>query len=97
MGAGGNLPNQDLPQLAGALAVNVLLRVRQLQVHVAVNRHERALVLGLAPLEPHGDRLADELLEHRAGVDGHEAHGGGGEEAWKVISGYGVIGRRREW
>lgn len=40
-----------------------------LQVHVAVGRHEVALVLQ-APLEAHVHRLAGELLQQRLGIHG---------------------------
>lgn len=52
-------PDQDLAQVAGELLVDELLRVGELDVHVAVGRHQPALVLGLAPLQAHDDVLVD--------------------------------------
>ncbi len=66
-GVGGgwrNTPDQDLAQVARELLVDELLRVGELDVHVAVDADEPALVLGLAPLEPHDDVLVDEVLQH---------------------------------
>ncbi len=42
-------PDEDLPQVAGTVAVDVLLGAGQLEVHVAVGGHQEALVL-VAPL-----------------------------------------------
>jgi hypothetical protein len=54
-----NVPDQDLPQRARRLAVNVLLSAVQLHVHVGVDADEAAVVLGCAPLEPDDDVLVD--------------------------------------
>lgn len=43
-------PDQDLAQITCELLVEEFLRVRQLDVHVGVDRDEAALVFGLAPL-----------------------------------------------
>lgn len=46
----GILPNEDFAEIAGASAVNELLGGGQLQVHVAVGGHQKALVF-VAPFE----------------------------------------------
>lgn len=54
VGGGGrdrrDTPYKHLSQVSRLLQVNPLLRAAQLDVHVAVDGDEAALVLGLAPL-----------------------------------------------
>ncbi len=45
-----DIPYEDLSEIARLLLVNVLLGAAELDVHVAVDGDEAALVLGLAPL-----------------------------------------------
>jgi hypothetical protein len=49
----GHAPYQDLAQRARTLAVDELLGVVQLHVHVCVDADQPAAVLGRAPFEPH--------------------------------------------
>ena len=51
--------DEDLAEVARELLVDVLLGVGQLDVEVAVDGDQAALVLGLAPLEPYYDVLVD--------------------------------------
>ena len=44
-----SVPYHDLSQASGALAVDKLLSVVELDVHVRVDADEGALVLGLSP------------------------------------------------
>jgi hypothetical protein len=68
-----------LAQSSGADAIDEFLRVRQLDVHVEVHRHESAFVLGLAPLQSNYDIFINSaerwLAVARAVADG--ARGGG--------------------
>ena len=63
-------PDQHLAEVPRELSVDVLLRGRELQVHVRVGGHQEPLVLH-APLELDDDGFARELVEERLGVDGH--------------------------
>lgn len=56
-----HIPNQNLTKRAGALAVNVLLGVGELQVHVAVGADETTGVLCVPPLQLDADLLADTI------------------------------------
>jgi hypothetical protein len=62
---GRNVPDENLAQVARELLVNVLLRVGELDVHVAVDADQPALVLGLAPLESHYNIFVDAESPHR--------------------------------
>lgn len=68
----GSIPDENLTQSALALAIDELLGVGQLEVHVAVGADEGAGVLGVAPLETDADLLAHPamkiLLEKRGRV-----------------------------
>lgn len=63
-----------MSQVSGRLVVDVLHGAGQLQVEVAIQGDQLALVLGLTPLQAHDDILVDEVLQHRPRVDGDEAH-----------------------
>lgn len=54
-----NVPDQDLAQGASHLLVDVLLGAAELDVHVAVDTDESALVLSLAPLQADDDLLVN--------------------------------------
>jgi hypothetical protein len=56
-----NIPNQNLPQRARHLLINPLLCARKLNVHVAVDAYETALVLGLAPFKTDDDLFIDTI------------------------------------
>lgn len=56
---GGSPPNQHLSKTSSTLAIHKLLCSRKLEVHVAVDTDERALVLGLSPLQADDDGLVD--------------------------------------
>ena len=60
--------NERFANVALALAVDPLLRVEELQVHVAVEGDECALVLH-APLELDNDRLVNQVDQERLRVD----------------------------
>ena len=66
-------PDQHLAQVPGGGAVNELLGVGELQVHVAVSGHQEPLVL-MAPLQLDHDCLASESIEEGLGVHGHGSH-----------------------
>ena len=57
-------PDQHLAEVPRELSVDVLLRGRELQVHVRVGGHQEPLVLH-APLELDDDGFARELVEER--------------------------------
>jgi len=54
-----NTPDEDHAQRARRLAVNMLDRLAQLDVHVRVDRDQAALVLGVPPLQTDDDGLVD--------------------------------------
>lgn len=54
-------PNQHQTQGTGVLAINVLLRIAQQDVHVGIDALQRALVLGLAPLQADNELSADSV------------------------------------
>lgn len=54
-----HIPDQNLAQLTRHLLINVLLGSRQLDIHVAVDADQSALVLCLTPLQAHRDLLID--------------------------------------
>eukprot|EP00413_Alexandrium_margalefii_P049895 CAMPEP_0204610702 /NCGR_PEP_ID=MMETSP0661-20131031/61642_1 /ASSEMBLY_ACC=CAM_ASM_000606 /TAXON_ID=109239 /ORGANISM="Alexandrium margalefi, Strain AMGDE01CS-322" /LENGTH=94 /DNA_ID=CAMNT_0051622523 /DNA_START=677 /DNA_END=961 /DNA_ORIENTATION=- len=66
--------DEDLAQVAAEAAVDPLLGVQQLQVHVGVDGLEGALVLH-APLQLRQDQLPCEVVEEGLGVHGHGRHG----------------------
>lgn len=60
---GWRVPDQDLAQNSSHLLVDILLGSTKLDVHVAVDADQLALVLGLAPLESDNDVLVDAATE----------------------------------
>lgn len=54
-----NAPYQNLTKRTRALAVDKLLGLVELDVHVRVNADQGALVFGLPPLETDNDLLVD--------------------------------------
>eukprot|EP00632_Arachnochrysis_sp_CCMP2950_P014885 CAMPEP_0185698932 /NCGR_PEP_ID=MMETSP1164-20130828/6621_1 /TAXON_ID=1104430 /ORGANISM="Chrysoreinhardia sp, Strain CCMP2950" /LENGTH=132 /DNA_ID=CAMNT_0028365861 /DNA_START=127 /DNA_END=521 /DNA_ORIENTATION=- len=60
--------DEHLAELARQLAVDELLRLAELEVHVRVDRDEPPLVLH-APLELHEDDLPGEVVQERLRVD----------------------------
>merc|ERR1719150_2557503 len=65
--------HQNLSQVSSAGAVDELLSVGQLQVHVPVRGHQESLVL-VSPLQLHHDSLASESIEEGLGVHRHRRH-----------------------
>lgn len=61
--------SQPAVQDTARSSLTCVQEVTYLKVHVTVGGHKEAAVLQ-APLQPHGDRLAGEVLEEWAGVDG---------------------------
>ena len=57
------LPYQDLPQGTRALAINELLRIRKLDIHVRIDAYQATVVFGLAPFETDYDWLIDTVEE----------------------------------
>ncbi len=57
-----NEPYQHLTEDTCHLLINPLLRARQLNVHVAIDAHETALVLCLTPFETNNDLLVDSMI-----------------------------------
>lgn len=54
-------PNQHQTKGTGVLAINVFLRIAQQDVHVGVDALQRALVLGLTPLQADDELSADSV------------------------------------
>merc|ERR1719193_130067 len=65
--------DQNLSQVSSAGAVDELLGVGQLQVHVSVRGDQEALVL-MSPLQLDHDSLASESVEEGLWVHGHRRH-----------------------
>lgn len=57
-----NAPYQHLSQRPCILPINVLLRIRQLYVHVGIYTDESSVVLCLAPFEADDDWLVDPMM-----------------------------------
>merc|ERR1719193_1070583 len=68
-------PHQNLSQVSSAGAVDELLGVGQLQVHVSIRGDQEALVL-MSPLQLNHDSLASEPVEEGLWVHGHRRHPG---------------------
>lgn len=89
-------PYQDLSQCAGAHAVDELLGVGELNVHVQIHRNQAALVLGVAPFEADNDVLVDsvipgkQLLYESMARSNDRASGEGAYKLWS--SGRGLKG-----
>ena len=60
-----SLPYQNLPQGACALAINELLRIRKLNVHVRVDAYQPTVIFSLAPFETDDDRFVDTVNKKR--------------------------------
>ena len=58
-----SLPYQDLSQSTRALAINELLGIRKLDIHVRIDADQAAVVFGLAPFETDYDWLVDTAKE----------------------------------
>ena len=59
------IPYQHLSQSTRAFQIDKLLRVRQLDVHIAIHAHQPAFVFCLAPFQAHEDVLIDPVGEQR--------------------------------
>ena len=60
-----SLPYQDLPQGASTLAINELLRIRKLDIHVRVDAYQATVIFGLPPFEADYDWLIDPSIEQK--------------------------------
>lgn len=82
-------PNQDKTQGTGVLSINVLLRIAQQDVHVGIDALQRALVLGLAPLQA-DDELGADSVEKEVSI---------GALTGEVVVNGGIFARTRwvEW
>lgn len=58
--------------MPGTLAFDVFFRAAELDVHVAVNRHQSPGVFCLVPLEADDDFFVNETLQHRSRIEGDE-------------------------
>ena len=57
------VPDENLSQTTCTFPVNELLRVGQLNVHVAVDADQSTLVLGLAPFQANENGVGDTMLK----------------------------------
>lgn len=77
-----NIPYQNLTQDTRHLLINILLRARQLDIHIAVDANKSTLVFGLAPFETDDDFFVDPIHPSiSAHIHNHlstVAHRGGG-------------------
>ena len=64
------IPDERLSDVASALSIDPLFRVKKLEVHVAVKGNQSSFVLH-APLHLHNDRLVYQVNEKRLGVYGN--------------------------